>query len=146
MNGRSGTSPFKITGSELNRSITNRFLVSSNVCTVDTVSTRAPVSAWRFAKRSSSAMEAGSGLTRNLALERRFTSYCQQYRSGMKDNCQIVIAEDNPADVMVVRMALEKSVSDFELKVFQDGGSMLELPRRIGAVWRAVSGMSCCWT
>jgi CheY-like chemotaxis protein len=41
------------------------------------------------------------------------------------DNCQIVIAEDNPADVMVVRMALEKSVSDFELKVFQDGGSML---------------------
>ncbi len=43
----------------------------------------------------------------------------------MSGNCQIVIAEDNPADVLVVRMALEQSLPGFELKVFEDGGSML---------------------
>jgi CheY-like chemotaxis protein len=43
----------------------------------------------------------------------------------MNGNCQIVIAEDNPADVMVVRMALEQAVPGFHLRVFEDGGSML---------------------
>lgn len=43
----------------------------------------------------------------------------------MNANCQIVIAEDNPADVLVVRMALEKSLPGFALTVFEDGGSML---------------------
>lgn len=43
----------------------------------------------------------------------------------MNGNCQIVIAEDNPADVMVVRMALEQTVPGFHLRVFEDGGSML---------------------
>lgn len=43
----------------------------------------------------------------------------------MSSNCQIVIAEDNPADVLVVRMALEQAVPGFELKVFEDGGSIL---------------------
>jgi CheY-like chemotaxis protein len=43
----------------------------------------------------------------------------------MSGNYRIVIAEDNPADVMVVRMALEQAVPGFELRVFQDGGSML---------------------
>jgi CheY-like chemotaxis protein len=43
----------------------------------------------------------------------------------MSSNCRIVIAEDNPADVMVVRMALEQAVPGFELKVFEDGGGML---------------------
>lgn len=44
----------------------------------------------------------------------------------MRGSCRIVIAEDNPADVLVVRMALEQAIAAFELKVFQDGGSMLE--------------------
>jgi CheY-like chemotaxis protein len=43
----------------------------------------------------------------------------------MNGDCQIVIAEDNPADVMVVRMALEQAVPGFRLRVFEDGGSML---------------------
>jgi len=43
----------------------------------------------------------------------------------MNGNCQIVIAEDNPADVMVVRMALERAIPGFHLRVFEDGGSML---------------------
>ena len=43
----------------------------------------------------------------------------------MNGNCQIVIAEDNPADVMVVRMALEKALPGFDLRVFEDGISML---------------------
>jgi CheY-like chemotaxis protein len=43
----------------------------------------------------------------------------------MNGNCHIVIAEDNPADVMVVRMALEQTVPGFDLRVFEDGGSML---------------------
>lgn len=43
----------------------------------------------------------------------------------MNGNCQIVIAEDNPADVMVVRMALEKALPGFDLRVFEDGMSML---------------------
>lgn len=44
----------------------------------------------------------------------------------MNGSCQIVIAEDNPADVMVVRMALEQVLPDFELKVFADGEQMLD--------------------
>jgi CheY-like chemotaxis protein len=43
----------------------------------------------------------------------------------MNGNCQIVIAEDNPADVMVVRMALEQALPGFDLRVFEDGISML---------------------
>jgi CheY-like chemotaxis protein len=43
----------------------------------------------------------------------------------MNGNCQIVIAEDNPADVMVVRMALEQTIPGFHLRVFEDGGSVL---------------------
>ena len=54
----------------------------------------------------------------------------------MNSNCQIVIAEDNPADVLVVRMALEESVPGFELKVFEDGSSVItyvdELERQGG--------------
>jgi CheY-like chemotaxis protein len=54
----------------------------------------------------------------------------------MSDSCQIVIAEDNPADVLVVRMALEEAVPGFNLKVFEDGESILtyvdELEQRGG--------------
>lgn len=43
----------------------------------------------------------------------------------MNASCRIVIAEDNPADVMVVRMALEQALPGFELKVFADGERIL---------------------
>jgi CheY-like chemotaxis protein len=43
----------------------------------------------------------------------------------MNARYRIVIAEDNPADVMVVRMALEKAIDHFELKVFEDGDQIL---------------------
>src|SRR4051794_41553818 len=54
----------------------------------------------------------------------------------MSDSCQIVIAEDNPADVLVVRIALEGTIPRFDLKVFEDGESILtyvdELEQRGG--------------
>src|SRR5438094_835847 len=44
----------------------------------------------------------------------------------MNDKFRIVIAEDNPADVIVVRLALKQVLTDFELKVFGDGQRMLK--------------------
>ena len=40
-------------------------------------------------------------------------------------NCQIIVAEDNPADVMMVRMGLERVLSRFDLRVFEDGVHVL---------------------
>lgn len=43
----------------------------------------------------------------------------------MSGSCHIVIAEDNPADVLVIRMALDRAVPDYDLKLFEDGVSIL---------------------
>src|SRR3954451_6931190 len=43
----------------------------------------------------------------------------------MNGSYRIVIAEDNHADVMVVRMALEQVLPEFDLQVFTDGERIL---------------------
>jgi CheY-like chemotaxis protein len=44
----------------------------------------------------------------------------------MNGSCRIVIAEDNPADVIVVRMALQQVLPGFELEVFEDGEKIID--------------------
>ena len=55
------------------------------------------------------------------------------HRSKMPSPFQIVIAEDNPADVMLVRRALDEHAVNYDLRVLSDGEDVLSFVNGLDA-------------
>jgi two-component system, chemotaxis family, response regulator Rcp1 len=87
------------------------------------------VSAWRFARGSSSAPEAAFGW--NLSPDEDppfsslFPSSRDDQRGDVREKPHIVLVEDNPADVNLVREAIDEHGVDCELSVITDGAKAI---------------------
>jgi CheY-like chemotaxis protein len=55
------------------------------------------------------------------------------HQSDMPSPFQIVIAEDNPADVMLVRRALDEHAVNYDLRVLSDGEDVLSFVNGLDA-------------
>jgi len=93
-------------------------------------------SAWPFARRSSTAMGAESGWN---PLWERAQSFISRYRIGIDPEAEenerlpcIFMAEDNPGDVDLLRVALEEHTVACELWVASDGERALRFIDEIG--------------
>src|SRR3954463_699862 len=119
----------------------NRSLVCSAVCT-ETTSTRAPELAWPSVRKSWSVMEGESGLNRNSGEGLIFDSHYRIALDNREDDPfhapYILLAEDSPADVELLRMALEEHGVSCELFVAGDGEKAFSVIRAID------SGVMAC--
>jgi len=124
------------TGLESQRSMPTRYLAYSSVFTRPT---RTPELAldWQSAKRSFIATADESGWSpKEKAKAPRSTSLSPERTEDpdpVNRRPRILLAEDNPADVLLVREAFEHHGLDVELVVKRDGEEMLRLLDRMEA-------------
>lgn len=96
------------------------------MCSLDFIlprSTRAPVSDSRFANELWNGIMAGSGSSHDPARDRRSASPSRSEDETPRTR-QILIAEDSPADVFLIREAL--AGVDAEIHIFADGEKIIE--------------------
>src|SRR4051794_39565691 len=111
--------------SVLTLSTRSRSLESLSACTVQP-STPAPGLVWRYARGLWNMQEAASGLS--LSSEKDPPSSLRSRTesslgTNRDDSACVVIVEDNPADVMLVREAFREHGLDCEILVLTDGES-----------------------
>src|SRR5438045_4573698 len=100
-------------------------------------------SGWPSASGSWSVTMAASGWIRKRAGVRLFISHCPQTRAIFQGGkmaeesgdrkIQILLIEDNPADVELLRRALQGAQLDYELILLEDGAEALAFLRRLEA-------------
>ena len=114
--------------------ILNRFSVSSNAF-MEATSMRAPELDWQFAIRSWNAMVGGSGWNPNPAGDPLFSSLFSSERAKPAnerlEESVILLVEDNPGDVLLVREALREHGLTNELLVLTDGERAVEFIEKL---------------
>lgn len=75
---------------------------------------------WRSAGESSTGTMAGSGSNPRREKDPLSSSHCQSEQKG-EDRPEILIVEDNPADVYLIRRAIEAANLSAGLEVIRDG-------------------------
>src|SRR5262245_2282335 len=91
-------------------------------------STPAAASVWRFARRCWSNAADASGLNRSQAAARTSSSRSRAASKRMGQELKtvsIVVVEDNPADVLLIRKALEEKGIKCALTCFENGETAL---------------------
>src|SRR5580658_3153537 len=126
-----GCFPSAITASGSRPNTCSRSSGSSNGSTGPRL--KAPGSDSLFARRSWSARGDASGRNRSLAGDLRSSLHFTGWKSGiMSSLITILLAEDNPGDVFLVRRALEKNgLRDVELVVVEEGQAALRYIERV---------------
>jgi CheY-like chemotaxis protein len=94
-------------------------LASSSVFTPVT-NIQVPVLGWPFVNESSTSMMAGSGSNPNPDEDQSSASRSQSDETGGTPP-QILVVEDNPADVLLIRRALRAAYAGAEIQVVSDG-------------------------
>src|SRR3984885_4881650 len=105
--------------SELLQNTRRQFLASSNVCT-PVPNTPAPASAWLSVNESLTGIEDESGSNPNPVADRLSDSPSPTPERS-SDNLQILIVEDNPADVFLIRDAIKVSGVAAHVHVINNG-------------------------